>query len=196
MRRRSRWSFFCFCWSSPGLRTVSRAAMSAPWSTIEDHETTAVADSPRIARRVLCHAGTVLLGAQDVDLRREHILLSAKHHSARPSSLLLCRRLVRDSVCTALSQQRGGIRPDNSCKCRSERDGGLLADAVLPREADRAHIVPVLHDDPVPGDDHPSLSHHGQAWPSRFLSWPRFAVVLDHHLHFRIQGELRCRAAL
>src|SRR5690349_129692 len=106
--------------------------MPAPWSTIDDQAATTLADSPRPTGCMLRHAGAVLLGAQDVDFRREHLLLPAQHHPARPSSLLLCRCVVRDSLCAVLPEQCGGVRSDDHCKCRAERDGWLLADPDIP----------------------------------------------------------------
>ena len=58
------------------------AAMPVRWRTTRE-TLPALADSPCLARGVLCHAGAVLLGAEDVDFRREHLLLSAEHHPAR-----------------------------------------------------------------------------------------------------------------
>src|SRR5581483_12477520 len=109
--------------------------MSARWSTIDGQAPTELADSPRITHRMPCHAGTVLLGAQDIDLGRKHLLLSAQHHPARSASLLLCRRMVRDTLCAILPEQRGRVGPDNCCERRSERDGRLFVNSILPREA-------------------------------------------------------------
>ena len=84
-------------------------------------------------RGVLCHAGAVLLGAEDVGLRREHLLLSAQHHPARSPPVLLRRRLVCDSLRPLLPEQRDRVGADDHRQCRAERDGGLRADARYSR---------------------------------------------------------------
>ena len=58
------------------------------------------------------------------------------------------------------------------------------------------HALPVVHADPLPGDHHPGLPDHRVAGRARHLSRPRAAAALDHHLHLRLQGELRGGAAL
>src|SRR4051812_44036014 len=103
--------------------------MSARWSTTDDHAAAALAHPPRADRGVLCHAGAVLLGAEDLGLRREYLLLPAQYHPARAASVLLRGRLVCDPLRALLPQQRGGIGADDRSQCRAERNGRLLADA-------------------------------------------------------------------
>ncbi len=97
-------------------RIASPAAMPAPWS-VTDETISALADPSRPARRQRRHAGAVLLGAEDVRVRREHLHLPAEHHSARGPTRSITWMSGMRSRSRASSQQRDRLGDDDRRQC-------------------------------------------------------------------------------
>ena len=141
-------------------------------------------------------AGAVLLGAEDVADRRKHLRLSAAliphdanlFHYVDVWYFIPFPRYLLNSVAVSVLAVIGNL-------VLNALAGYALAQPFVGRQTIILLLLE-LHADSIPGHHHPRLSHHRAAGAAERLSRPRSAAALHHHLHLRLQIELRSSVPL